>query len=64
MRETPFELQNKKQLLRTFYEAVNNGIIVIEPSGKMIFANTIACSLLGLAEVEIEDRFFITCLLM
>ncbi|GGB46726.1 PAS domain S-box protein [Fictibacillus barbaricus] len=58
MRETPFELQNKKQLLRTFYEAVNNGIIVIEPSGKMIFANTIACSLLGLAEVEIEDRFF------
>ncbi|MDM5315411.1 PAS domain S-box protein [Fictibacillus sp. b24] len=57
MRETSFELQNKKQLMHTFYEAVDSGIIVLEQSSKILYANTKAYSMLELSAEEVEGMF-------
>ncbi|MGA4718956.1 PAS domain S-box protein [Fictibacillus nanhaiensis] len=57
MRETSFELQNKKQMMHTFYEAVNSGIIVLEQCGTILYANTKACGMLRLTDSELEGAF-------
>ncbi|MBN3556569.1 PAS domain S-box protein [Fictibacillus nanhaiensis] len=57
MRDTSFELQNTKQMMHTFYEAVNNGIIVLEPCGTILYANTKACDMLRLSDSDVEGAF-------
>lgn len=57
MRETSFKSQNKKQLMHSFYEAVDSGIIVVEPSGIILYANTKAYSIIELSAEEVEGVY-------